>query len=186
MLRNRSFVCRDLGAAQLRYCSYFERAVYADPPPHSKLVLRHVLFGALEAIPRAAGSKSGLPQQYLTQPRRQVQPPGVLRQATVGGLMQDFFLSVLWRSDILQGERSEGPTSCFLIIYLHGFPQPCSLTSLQVPDFPSGRLCAEICHRELLFLVDQQITASLHWMSRLLKRDELGLEAHDSSFPLLQ
>ena len=51
--------CRDLGAAQQRYCSYFERALYALPPRALRLVLRHVLFGSLEAVVAKGGSKYG-------------------------------------------------------------------------------------------------------------------------------
>lgn len=51
--------CRELGASQLRYCSYFERALTQPPPPTASILLRHVLFSSLEAIPTRT---SGLPQ----------------------------------------------------------------------------------------------------------------------------
>ena len=61
--------CRDVGAAQQRYCNYFERTLYTLPPRALRLVLRHVLFGSLEAVVAKGGSKYGplLHQSRLSQ-----------------------------------------------------------------------------------------------------------------------
>jgi len=56
--------CRDMGVAQNRYCTYVERALYAQVPRPVRLVLTRVVLDGLEGLRRLwAGETLQGPQQ---------------------------------------------------------------------------------------------------------------------------
>ena len=60
---------RELGPAQQRYCSYFERVLYAPLPPKmpSRTILRRVVIGAIGAIAIPAFRSSSPTKQFTEQ-----------------------------------------------------------------------------------------------------------------------